>query len=569
MRKNLIIILLLTAFFTNAQNALKNDSAFQAQVAAERLQDSTSLDYIKSLYIDALRYKELSKTTGDRELLLKTLSKLESSIRLQESLDIPAPSYYAAASFQLALFYLGSQNHIAAYYYINQAHHYDEDNTEYLEYLVYMNENSDNPKLHKQAIKDLEKLRKLNPYNSDYCLHLINSYCDNDQFSKASRELNTYRKLEGESMVYLQYQIAILFRSGKDKLIEQAVADYIESNPQDKQSAEIMLANYYNQVFQEDKAFALIYRNLDYITNFNLDRVLNPYIGTFFERGDTLSAYLLLDTIQLLHPSDLSVYQYSINVYEATKDTAAIIKTLKRICQLDQQNEDAYVSLFEIYNTLQINDSAHIIAVQGHKLFKNDDWALRHIISLATDTPLSDSLLTVCRQTIAIAQDQNVKAIAYLFIGDYMLQHDSLKASFAAYDSCLTYQPQNSYALNNYSYTLATSPDVTPEDLARAEKMAASAMKFDPSSPSVLDTYAWILFLRGDAISARMYYERLTRICADGKAEFDATTCYHVYCVYNKLGEESIADLFLEQARKLYKEAPSSVHEQEIIDFLK
>lgn len=569
MRQTIITILLLTVFFANAQNTLKNDSAFQAQVAAERIQDSTDLDRIKALYIDALRYKEISKSSGDKEMLLKTIAYLEKSIRIQDNHNIPAPSYYAAASFQLALIYLGTQDHLAAYFYINQAHFYDPENTEYLEYLVYMNENSDNPNLQKQAIKELEKLRKLNPYNSSYCLHLINSYSEFKNYKKAFRELEAYRKLEGESITSLQYEIALLYQSDKEKMIPSAFSSYIARNPQDRQSAEMLQAGYYCQTYDYEKAFTLLYNNLDYVTNYDLTSLLNPYIATYFECGDTLGAYHLLDTLQSLHPSDISVFQYSLDVYEVLQDTTSIMNALRHICQIDQYNDDAYQTLFGIYTAREMNDSARIIAAQGYKFFQNDEWAYRHAISLATDTSLADSLLRVCQRFIVTVSEPGMKGVAYLLIGDYMMQHDSLHAAFAAYDSCLVYLPDNSYAMNNYAYTLATSPDVTPENLARAEKMAATAMKIDPSSSAVIDTYAWILYLRDDAVPARMYYERLIRMSADGKAELDATTCYHIYSVFQKLGNTDEAEKYLQMARDFFKKSPKSVSEQKIIDILK
>ncbi|MBQ0007973.1 MAG: hypothetical protein KBT40_04570 [bacterium] len=569
MRKFLIPILLLIVLKANAQNTLKNDSVFQAQVAAERLQDSTDIDRIKSLYIDALRYKEISKTNGDRELLLKTYACLEQSIHIQDSLNIPAPSYYAAASFQIALFHLSTQNYKAAYFYINQAHNNEPDNTEYLEYLVYMIENNDNPASQKIAINYLQKLRKLNPFNSSYCLHLVNSYSDLGKYKKAFHELEAYRKLEGESLTSLQYEVALLYETGKEEAIPDVFSNYISRNPQDRQSAEMMLTNHYRRAGQYDKSFEVLNRNLDYITNYDLPKLLNPYIGFHLDNKDTVSVRHLLDTIQSLHPSDVSVYEYILTINEVLRDTVAIMNTLNHICQLDRRNEDAYRTLFGIYAAREMNDSTLVIASRAHKLFQNDEWAYRHILCLSNDTSLSDSLLKVCHQAIIDAEESGIKGIAYIFIGDYMMQHDSLQAAFSAYDSCLVYLPDNSYVMNNYAYSLATSPDVTESDLARAEKMAAAAMKKDPSSSPVIDTYAWILFLRNDALSARMYYERLIRMATDGKIVLDPTTCYHIYSVFAKLGYNDEAEKYLTKARELYYLAPNSVREQKIIDALK
>jgi len=57
--------------------------------------------------------------------------------------------------------------------------------------------------------------------------------------------------------------------------------------------------------------------------------------------------------------------------------------------------------------------------------------------------------------------------------------------------------------LNNYSYFLALSK----RDLDKAERMSAQCIRVEPNNPTYLDTYAWIFFMKGNYILAKIYIQ--------------------------------------------------------------
>ena len=73
--------------------------------------------------------------------------------------------------------------------------------------------------------------------------------------------------------------------------------------------------------------------------------------------------------------------------------------------------------------------------------------------------------------------------------------------AYAAYDSSLVYNPSNIGALNNYAYYLS----VERRDLDKAEEMSYKTVKAEPNNSTYLDTYAWILFEKGNYAEARIY----------------------------------------------------------------
>ena len=86
-------------------------------------------------------------------------------------------------------------------------------------------------------------------------------------------------------------------------------------------------------------------------------------------------------------------------------------------------------------------------------------------------------------------------------MGDtYSEMEDSVK-TVECYERALELDPLNSGALNNYAYYLAQRG----ENLDRAERMAALAVKDDPDNANFIDTYAWVYFAKKDYTKALLY----------------------------------------------------------------
>jgi tetratricopeptide (TPR) repeat protein len=79
-------------------------------------------------------------------------------------------------------------------------------------------------------------------------------------------------------------------------------------------------------------------------------------------------------------------------------------------------------------------------------------------------------------------------------LGDAYHSIDDHKSSDTSYDKALKYNPSNVIVLNNYAYYLS----LREENLDKAETMAQTANSLSPNQVSFQDTYAWVLFKRGN-----------------------------------------------------------------------
>lgn len=78
------------------------------------------------------------------------------------------------------------------------------------------------------------------------------------------------------------------------------------------------------------------------------------------------------------------------------------------------------------------------------------------------------------------------------------------KVLYAAFDRVLEVDPYNLMVLNNYAWSLATNNG----DLTKAEQMSAITIREEPDNPTFLDTYGWIMHLKGQDELALFYLNR-------------------------------------------------------------
>lgn len=132
----------------------------------------------------------------------------------------------------------------------------------------------------------------------------------------------------------------------------------------------------------------------------------------------------------------------------------------------------------------------------------------------------------------------------YGSFGDALHQLGRNSEAYAMYDSALVYNNGNEMCLNNYAYFLA----LDNEQLDKAERMSAYTVETNPDQATFLDTYAWILFLKGDYEKAREYIDRALANIED-RADDDNSSLYdHAGDIYYHLGLTAEALDFWQQA---------------------
>ena len=158
----------------------------------------------------------------------------------------------------------------------------------------------------------------------------------------------------------------------------------------------------------------------------------------------------------------------------------------------------------------------------------------------------SDDALATCREALENVTESSKKEVVsdfYSIMGDIYHTKKMNAEAYAAYDSALVYNPANIGALNNYAYYLS----LERRDLDKAEEMSYKTVKAEPKNATYLDTYAWILFEKGNYAEARLYIDDAMK---NNGAESD-TIVEHCGDIYYMTGDVEGALKYWKQAQEM------------------
>ena len=187
--------------------------------------------------------------------------------------------------------------------------------------------------------------------------------------------------------------------------------------------------------------------------------------------------------------------------------TDSINAALRRVLQIAPDNAGARLHLIQsVWGT---EDYDAVIALCRPALEYNpDEMAFYYYLGVAHyQKDEHDEALDAFRRGVSQINSESNHAIVsdfYSIMGDILHQKGLDDEAFAAYDSCLQWNPDNVPCLNNYAYYLS----VRGEDLQKAERMSYRTIKAHPDSGTYLDTYAWILFMQGRYEEAQIYIDQ-------------------------------------------------------------
>lgn len=264
--------------------------------------------------------------------------------------------------------------------------------------------------------------------------------------------------------------------------------------------------------------------------------------------GDSTNVVELFRKVQAVVPRDTTVAQLKAAYYTLRKfPKDSIDNALAQLIQLQPDNADARVQL--IQDKWASQDWKEIAALSEPGMLYNPDFLPFYFFTGLSRYYLKDDKgsLDALRKGTAFINDQSNTAIVaeiYSIMGEIYSANDLKKEAYAAYDSCLQYDPGNIGTLNNYAYYLS----VDGVDLDRAEKMSAKAIAAEPKNATYLDTYAWILYRLGRYADAKIYIDQTLKFVSDSTS---SNTLYeHAADIYAALGDYGSAASFCEKAVK-------------------
>lgn len=289
-------------------------------------------------------------------------------------------------------------------------------------------------------------------------------------------------------------------------------------------AAKIALAQYYEEMgdsaaFAEKVYEALLMDDLELEQKAELlSAFVEPILAA---KKSTLQADSLFSVLRNQYPHEPVILDMSARYAYAKGNAGEAAEQVGFAIDLDPENSTYRLQQL----TYLISDGNYASATKAYEELPEDmasDPGLLYLGAVAyTSDKRPDAALKIANDLISklspgaeisdTLASRNIKGLndrqrsvlsdVYTLIGDTYYQLKELDRAYLAYDNSLLANPLNAGTLNNYAYFLSENKG----DLDKALKMSAEAIALEPDNATYLDTYAWILFRRGEYKEALEY----------------------------------------------------------------
>ncbi len=358
-----------------------------------------------------------------------------------------------------------------------------------------------------EALKTFENLEKISGITDMTALNKFRIYTMMDKKEAAFDEvLAIVAKNPGNSRYTLLAGDLYLQDNQPEKALEfyQKTAETDSGNP----SLILSMVNYYEktgdkQAALEEMSKAVAGTQLEAETKLQL---LARYVALLQQsKQDVKTATPLFQSFVEQHPNNSDVNLLYGEVLLLQNDTTAALNRFSAYAKANPQDPTGYEQMLR----LALPDKLDKIIEITQSALQNIPEAPQFYFYLGSayyQQQKHREALDVFEAGLKNAKFQNplVESDFYGQIGDLNYFLENKKAAFENYEKSLERNPQNLFVLNNYSYYLS----LERKDLDKAEKMSSITVKAEPTNPTYLDTYGWILFEQGAYVMAKIYIEK-------------------------------------------------------------
>lgn len=225
--------------------------------------------------------------------------------------------------------------------------------------------------------------------------------------------------------------------------------------------------------------------------------VLITELREMISRADTTQrAQQLFNAMLSKHPHEADVHQLYSDYLISRDDYKGAAEQQSYFLDINPTDASGWRKLMVI-NIMDENLPAAISAAEKALEYNPDSLDLyRYIAPTYFQLKQYDKALATYEKALTLVDsiDTDIRSELIGGMGDvYFEQADTAKA-FATYEKALEIYPLNYGVMNNYAYFLSLSE----QDLDKAERMSATTIKASPDNATYLDTYAWVLYKKGE-----------------------------------------------------------------------
>lgn len=387
----------------------------------------------------------------------------------------------------------------------------------------------------KMMIDVLNRLELVNGTSEQLSLSKMQIY---EEMGDKNKEYEELKKLVDNHPLELNYKVMLgnwFFNKGKRT---EALAIYkavLKEDPQ-QTAAKLSLVDYYNSIKDNNNAEALVE---DILLSQKTDTdikmaVLRQYINIYQTSNikDSKKIFHLFDKALTPPQSSADIYMLKAAFMDIIKmPNDSIDNIYQKVLQIEPDNVPARINL--IYNIWNKHHFDKVIELcKAAQLYNPTEMVFYYFQGYALyQKHQNDEALEAFKKGVTqIKPDSKPDIVSdfYAIMGDILYEKGLTTEAFNAYDSCLSWKPDNYPALNNYAFYLSQ----TGKNLSKAESMSYKTIKAEPKNGIYLDTYAWILFKLKRYEEAKIYIEQAMR----NYTKQDKTVLEHAGDIYSMTG---------------------------------
>ena len=516
---SLFVITLVLASCSTKKNSTPNHAETQKQA---ELTEKEQLDFAY-IFFEAEKDKLLGNLGQAKE-------KFSQAIRIN-----PRSS---AAHFELSQIYLQTGELELAEQSGKQAIRFDDTNKWYKMSMADILERNGK---YKEIIPLLDQLSKMEPGNPDYLLGMGAAQTQLGDFSGAIKTYDRLEKVAGLSEELALQKKSLYLRMQKpEKAIEEIqklmalypeeigyrgfIAEIYEATNQPQKALEVYkeileldpnnpnvhfsLAEYYRREGNKEESFKQLkkaFENPAGSIELKL-QVLSSYfeiIAKYPELKD--QAFELCEIMVATHreePQSHAVYGDFL-LREGKLNEAR--DEYRKVLEADKSKYTVWNQVLLIEAELQNYDTVFSMSAEAIELFPYQPNLFLYRGIAAMQLKNYEDAISALRDGANVTiSNPGLSAQFYASMGDSYNYLRKYRESDEAYEKALGFEKSNTYVLNNYAYYLS----LRKENLERAVELATECNAIQPGNPSFEDTFAWVLFQKGDYEAANTWIDK-------------------------------------------------------------
>ena len=476
---------------------------------------------VVSLSQEELRAYEIAFLDGNKEKILGNIAEAEQYFKMALSINQNSDVAY----FELAKISVERGRFDEAATLMEKARDLNKENMWYAEYLAKIYAETGQFNL---SIETLEEIIEANPEKVEYYFNLgalLGAMEKYDEAIKVYDELeNKYGLMEEVAM---QRQVIYRDQNNPQKALEE-VSRLITFNPSEIRylgmKAEILeemgrieeAKTLYDKMLEIEPGFGQIYFSLFRIyenegkteqarayllsafesPGLGIDVKVNVLLNLMTKPGESPELlFALSDKLVEAHPANAKAHAIQGDLYNNFQKPVEARASFLRALELDPNRPPIWQEVLIISS--ELNDFETMLSESEKAIEYFPQQPLFYLfngIALQQMERAQEAVESLEAGKNLVIDNNELLGQFYASLGDAHHSIKDNKSSDSAYEKSLKYTPSNVIVLNNYAYYLS----LREKDLEKAEKMAKKANDLSPNQASFQDTYAWVLFKRGN-----------------------------------------------------------------------